>query len=75
MHVVDQVLSIFAVTKGYMDDVPIKKARLWETQFLAFMKEQKPELRNELKRDRKISDSLEGKLKAAISEFKPQFKG
>ena len=74
MSVVDQVLSIYAVTKGYMDDVPIKQARAWETQFLSYMREQKPELREELKRERKLSDAFEAKLKAAIADFKPQYK-
>ena len=40
MHVADQVAVIFAATKGYMDDVPIKKVRAWELQFQTFMREQ-----------------------------------
>ena len=27
MHVIDQVMSIFAGTRGYMDDVPVKDVR------------------------------------------------
>src|SRR6516162_4931298 len=55
MHVVDQVAIIYAVTKGYLDDVPIKQVRNWEEQFLTFMKEQRPEVRDELKKDRRIA--------------------
>ncbi|MCU0979578.1 MAG: F0F1 ATP synthase subunit alpha, partial [Pirellulaceae bacterium] len=34
MHVVDQVLSIYAGTKGHLDDVPINDVRAWEEGFL-----------------------------------------
>jgi F-type H+-transporting ATPase subunit alpha len=86
MNVVDQVMIIYAVTKGYLDDVPIKQVRNWEEQFLTFMKEQRSEVREELKKDRRIvADEVddktkqvtkvnnEGRLVAAIKAFKPQF--
>ena len=34
MHVVDQVMIIYAGTKGYLDKVPIKQVPAWEEQFL-----------------------------------------
>ncbi|HLW63913.1 MAG TPA: F0F1 ATP synthase subunit alpha [Gemmataceae bacterium] len=86
MNVVDQVMIIYAVTKGFLDDVPIKQVRNWEQQFLTFMREQRPEVREELKKDRRIiADEVddktkqvtkvnnEGRLVAAIKTFKPQF--
>ena len=42
MHVVDQVMIIYAGTKGYLDKVPRKQVAAWEEQFLRFMREQKP---------------------------------
>jgi F-type H+/Na+-transporting ATPase subunit alpha len=87
MHVADQVMIIYAATKGLMDDVPIKQVRNWEEQFLTFMREQKPEVRNELKEARKIvadevdketrkviKENNESRLKKAIEEFRLQFK-
>lgn len=44
MHVVDQVLSIFAGTQGYLDRVPITKVRQWEEAFQRFMREQRAEV-------------------------------
>jgi F-type H+-transporting ATPase subunit alpha len=73
MHVVDQVMIIYAATKGLMDDVPIKQVRNWEEQFLTFMREQKAGVRNELKEAKKLSPEIEGKVKAAIGEFRNQF--
>jgi F-type H+-transporting ATPase subunit alpha len=74
MHVADQVMIIYAATKGYIDDVPVKQVSRWESEFLTFMREQKPEVRNELIESKKLSPELEAKLKASIDEFRLQFK-
>ena len=46
----------------------------WEQQFLNFMKEQRPEVRTKLVKERKISPEIEKQLTAAIEFFVPQFK-
>jgi F-type H+-transporting ATPase subunit alpha len=46
----------------------------WEEQFLRFMREQMPEVRNTLRKDKKLSKDLEEQLKKAIEYFHPQFK-
>ncbi|MBM4068391.1 MAG: F0F1 ATP synthase subunit alpha [Planctomycetes bacterium] len=74
MHVVDQVMMIYAGTKGYLDKVPLKQVATWEEQFLRFMREQKPEVRNLLLKERKLTQDIEAQLKAAIEFFQPQFK-
>jgi F-type H+-transporting ATPase subunit alpha len=74
MAVTDQVMIIYAATKGLMDDVPIKRVREWEGQFLTFMREQRTAVRDELKASKKLTPEIEGKLKAAIEEFRLQFK-
>ena len=73
MNVFDQVMIIYAATKGYIDDVPLKSVRAWEEQFLTFMREQRAEVRNALRDTKKLSSDLEPKLKAAIEEFRLQF--
>jgi F-type H+-transporting ATPase subunit alpha len=75
MNVIDQVLTIFAGTKGYLDRVPLKQVAAWEDQFLRYMREHKADVRNTLVKDRKFSPALEQQLHAAIKEFQPQFKG
>ena len=74
MHVVDQVMIIYAGTKGYLDKVGIKQVSKWEEQFLRFMKEQRAEVRNELLKGQKLTPALEEQLKKAIEFFQPQFK-
>jgi F-type H+-transporting ATPase subunit alpha len=74
MNVIDQVMIIYAGSKGYLDKVPIKQVLAWETQFLTYMREQKPEVRTQLLKDRKLTPDNEKLLVAAIEFFQPQFK-
>ncbi len=40
MDVIDQVMVIFAGTRGFIDKVPRKQVQAWEEQFLKYMHEQ-----------------------------------
>jgi F-type H+-transporting ATPase subunit alpha len=74
LHFADQVMSIFAGTEGYLDDVAVKEVPRFETEFLRFLHEHKRELRDRLIRERKMSDEVVKGLKAALSEFKTRFR-
>jgi F-type H+-transporting ATPase subunit alpha len=74
MHVVDQVMIIFAGSKGYLDKVPRNEVASWEEQFLIFVREQVADLRNQLLKDRKLTPKIEEMLHAAIKRFEPQYK-
>lgn len=74
MHVADQVMVIFAGTEGYLDKIPRDQVAAWEKQFLAYMREQKPEIRNKLIAEKQLSDELVQQLREAIEYFQPQFK-
>jgi F-type H+/Na+-transporting ATPase subunit alpha len=76
MHYADQVMVIYAGTKGYLDKVPRAEVSEWESQFLRFMKEQRKEVRDQLVRDKdkKVAGEIEAKLKAAIEAFIPQYR-
>ena len=73
MDVVDQVMSIFAGAEGYLDEVPVKDVQRWEREFLAFMREQKPQVRDALKREKKLTDPILADLKAALVDFKSRY--
>ncbi|MFO0850602.1 MAG: F0F1 ATP synthase subunit alpha [Gemmataceae bacterium] len=74
LNVADQVMVIFAGNTGGLDAVDRKKAREWEAQFLRFMREQMPEVRDLLAKEKKITPEVEQKLNAAITTFNGQFK-
>ena len=44
LSVVDQVLMIYAGTKGHLDKVPVVQVKEWEEKFLIFMRDQKSEV-------------------------------
>jgi F-type H+-transporting ATPase subunit alpha len=73
LNVADQVISIYAGTKGYLDKVPVNQVARAEKELLAFIRDEKSEVRNELIETKTLSDSLEEKLKAALSEFTHRF--
>jgi len=73
-EVVDQVLSIFSATNGFMDNIPVDKVGKFESEFLAFIKERYPELRESVRTEKQISKDNEAKLKSAAAEFVGQFK-
>jgi F-type H+-transporting ATPase subunit alpha len=74
LHVADQVMIIFAGSKGHLDKIPRQQVQAWEKQFLTFMREQMPEVRNQLIKERKLTDEIQKKLTDAIHAFQPQFK-
>ena len=74
MHVADQVMIIYAATKGFIDKVPLKQVAAWEEQFLRYMREQKSDVRTALLKGRKLTKEIEQQLVAAIQSFQAQFK-
>ena len=70
MPVEQQVLIIFAVTNGYLDDVDVAAVRAWEKSFLDYMAAQHPGVADEIKTKRALSDELSGRLRKAIDQFK-----
>jgi F-type H+-transporting ATPase subunit alpha len=74
MNVVDQVMSIYAGSEGYLDDIPLPDVARFEAEFLRFMREEKSEVRDLLVREKKMSDGVVQGLKAALAEFKARFR-
>jgi F-type H+-transporting ATPase subunit alpha len=74
MNVADQVMIIFAGTKGHLDKIPQKQVAAWEEQFHRFMREQRAQVRSALLKERKLTADLEKQLAAAIQTFQAQFK-
>jgi F-type H+-transporting ATPase subunit alpha len=73
LSVTDQVLLVYAGTTGALDSVPVKDVGRWKTEFMQFMKVQQQSLWNALDTEEKLTDDLEEKMKAALSEFTKAF--
>ncbi len=70
MPVERQILIIFAVTNGYLDDVAVDQIKGWEQGFLDFMTAEHPEIGEEIRTRRVLTEDLTARVKAAIQEFK-----
>jgi len=69
-HVTDQVISIYAGTKGYLDNVPVNKVAAFEQALLEYFHSSGQSIWDELDQKRALDDEIEAKLKDAISTFK-----
>jgi F-type H+-transporting ATPase subunit alpha len=74
MPVEKQVISIFAGTNGYLDDVAILAVRRFEDELLAFVDKNYAELPHNIRTTKAISDDDQKKLHEAVKAFKAQFK-
>ncbi len=74
MPVEEQVMAIFAVTRGYLDDIDVADIKQWERDFLEFMRS-RPAIAERLREEKALSDELESQLVDVIAEFKKIFGG
>jgi F-type H+/Na+-transporting ATPase subunit alpha len=70
MPVADQVLSIYAGTNGFLDDVPVTKVRQFEEDLLHYVAQHHPQVKKDLATKGKIDEAFGNELKQIISTFK-----
>jgi F-type H+-transporting ATPase subunit alpha len=68
-----QVMILYAVINGYMDDIPLGKANAFEGDFHRFMETNYADLGKTIASTKTLDDKSEETLKKAIREFKPGF--
>jgi F-type H+/Na+-transporting ATPase subunit alpha len=73
LNVVDQVLIIFAGTRGHLDKIPRTEVAAWEKQFLTFIRDQKPEIRDKIMQTRDLDEAAMKTVTEAIGEFQKQY--
>lgn len=65
-----QVVALYAVNNGYMDDVPVDKVRDFEEKFSTYMDTQGKKVMEAIRDTRELTEDLEAKLKASLEAFK-----
>jgi len=70
----EQVASIFAASRGFLDDIAISDVLPFEAAFLEMLRNEKPEILADIRDRKKLDDDLENRLSEAIKEFKVSFK-
>ena len=69
IDVFEQVLVIFAGTKGYFDEIPIQKIKQAEGDMVAFLKSHHGDLLDGLQKQRSLTEEIVEKLKTACKNF------
>ncbi|MBP9027180.1 MAG: F0F1 ATP synthase subunit alpha [Phycisphaerae bacterium] len=72
MHVADEILSIHAGVRGFLDDLPLDQVRPFEQELLKYYRDEYPELRERVLKD-KWTDELDERLKEIVKQCKAAF--
>ena len=69
----DQVIAIFAGTRGYLDRLPLNKVGEFESRLLGDLKATAPDIVASIRNDREIKKDTEAKLVAFLDSFAKSF--
>jgi len=70
MPVENQVISIFAGTNGYLDDVPVNRVRQFEEELLDYVTREHPKIQRDIAAKGKLDDELTTDLRNMLTKFK-----
>ena len=69
-----QIAILWAMQNGHFNDVPVDKVKDFQAKLSEFFSSRKAELMDQIRAEKSLNEELEGKLKAALEEFKPSSK-
>jgi F-type H+-transporting ATPase subunit alpha len=67
-----QILIIFAVSNGYLDDYPVESVKKYEKELNSFFESKYSDLLTEIRTKKELTDDLRGKILGALDELKKQ---
>jgi len=73
MPVERQVVSLFIVTRGHTDDIPVQDVRRFEEEFLAYLDANNPQVFASIRDTKDLTEDNEKALVEAIGAFKKSF--
>ncbi|MGH2778895.1 MAG: F0F1 ATP synthase subunit alpha [Actinomycetota bacterium] len=69
----DQIISIWAASNGFLDDLPVEKVQDFEVKLLDFMRSRYGGIGEGIKDTGKLEEDTAEKLRSAIDEFKQSY--
>ncbi|CAN2039351.1 ATP synthase F1 complex subunit alpha [Candidatus Magnetomoraceae bacterium gMMP-15] len=69
-----QVSILYAGTRGFLDDIPLNTVAKYEEGLHGFMADKHPQILSELAEKKEITDELDKKMTAAVTEYTEDFK-
>ncbi len=73
MPVEEQVVSIFAGTGGFLDDIPVEEVRRFESQLLDYVRGRHADVLDHFRTKGDLPDEIRDKLRDAVAAFKESF--
>src|SRR4051812_30473094 len=70
MAVEQQVISVYAVTNGFLDDVPVENIRAFEAGMHEFLGTRYPQVGDGIRKTKELGKDIEEALKRGIDEYK-----
>jgi len=70
MSIAEMGVTLFAVNRGYFDDIDVKRALDFEKGLLGFLKSKYADLLSEMLEQKNLEGDSEKKLAAAVEDFK-----
>jgi F-type H+/Na+-transporting ATPase subunit alpha len=71
----EQVVSIWAGTTGKLDDIDVADIRVFEAQFLDYLRREQSGILETIRQTKQLEDETVERLDSAIKAFKEQFTG
>ncbi len=68
-----QVVSLYIVTKGHLDTIPVQDVRRFEAEFLAYVEVNRPEIFQSIRDTKELTADTDSALIDAIATFKKGF--
>jgi F-type H+-transporting ATPase subunit alpha len=65
----NQVIALFAGTRGYADRVPVERMKAWEAGLIRYMETSHPEVGKDIAARKRITEETEARLRAALETF------
>jgi F-type H+-transporting ATPase subunit alpha len=65
----EQVVVIFAVTNGYLDEIPVAEIKEWERGFREYVSVEYPQVTDSIRKEKVLSKDREADLRRAIEAF------
>jgi len=69
----EQVVSIYAGTKGYLDAIEVRAVQRFEKSLLGAVKDKAPEILTNIRTEKAVSKDTEAKLKSFLDDFAKAF--
>ena len=73
LKIEEQVVSIYAGTRGYLDPIGVGSVGKFEEELLRFMRESHADILDTIRDEAEISDEIGEKLKSAVESFASSF--